>query len=94
MHGQPIQEFAIGGQELWIDRICELKDDDHSMDCVEFEELNLGGVYIVGDVFSVANSDGSLKFDVKVDGFGATTSGSVIVENGGKAGAMGQELQG
>ena len=27
MHGQPIQEFAIGGQELWIDRICELKDD-------------------------------------------------------------------
>ena len=31
MHGQPIQEFAVGGQELWIDRICELKDDDHSM---------------------------------------------------------------
>ena len=49
---------------------------DHPMDCVEFEELNLADVYGLGDVFSVANSDGSLKFDVLVGGFG--TSGCLL----------------
>ena len=63
------------------------------VDCVEFEELNLADVYGVGDVFSVANSDGSLKFDAKVGGFGISGVGSATVENGGKAGAMGQELR-
>ena len=46
------------------------------VDCVEFEELNLADVYGVGDVFSVANSDGSLKFDAKVGGFGISGAGS------------------
>ena len=95
--GKPIQEFAIGGQELWIDRICLLTGDPNEgepmVDCVEFEELNLADVYGVGDVFSVANSDGSLKFDAKVGGFGISGAGSATVENGGKAGAMGQELR-
>ena len=63
------------------------------VDCVEFEELNPADVYGVGDVFSVANSDGSLKFDAKVGGFGISGVGSATVENGGKAGAMGQELR-
>ncbi|NBQ26260.1 MAG: hypothetical protein EBU26_18770, partial [Verrucomicrobia bacterium] len=34
--GQPIQEFAIGGQELWIDRICVLTDgpgEPNESDC-------------------------------------------------------------
>ena len=65
---------------------------DHPMDCVEFEELNLADVYGLGDAFSVANSDGSLKFDVLVGGFGTSGAGSASVENGGKAGA-GQELR-
>jgi len=30
--GQPIQEFAIGGQELWIDRICVLTGDPNGGD--------------------------------------------------------------
>ena len=66
---------------------------DYPMDCVEFEELNLADVYGLGDAFSVANSDGSLKFDVLVGGFGTSGAGSASVENGGKAGAMGQELR-
>ena len=43
----------------------------------------------------MANSDGSLKFDAKVGGFGiwGVGVGSATVENGGKAGAMGQELR-
>ena len=102
--GSAISEFAIGGQEFWIDHICAKEKgdpgdpNDPKGDCVEFEELALGDTYNVGDTFNVQNADGSLEFDVQGKDFQwadgtMTSAGVATVENGGQAGHHGNEME-
>lgn len=104
---KPISSFMIGGQEFFVDRLCpkDPKDpnnpDDpnepHDDDCIEFEELKLGAEYPFGTSFHVKTGDGALDFDVVTREFqhGDGTmfaGGKAIVENGGMAGHMGNEI--
>jgi hypothetical protein len=80
-----IASFAVGGQELWIDNLCPLGD------CLQFEGLPSGQIYLVGDTFF------ELAVQVEVAEF--TWSNGIVYAGGqaqvvstGLAGGAGQEL--
>ncbi len=84
-----IDSFAVGGQELWIDRVCTRPCSD--VECIEFEDPPRGAVYSYRDTFV----DSGVLF--AVDEFewlnGKVTTGGVArVGSDGMAGGWGQEI--
>jgi hypothetical protein len=80
-----VSSFTVGGQELWIDNLCPLGD------CLLFESLPSGEVYLVGDSFS--------ELDAQVEVTEFTWSNGIVYAGGqaqvvssGLAGGSGQEL--
>jgi hypothetical protein len=81
-----INSFAIGGQELAIDHICQpVPGEEPTGICVDFEDLPLAAEYDVGDTFT----DSGVVITVEqFQGF----SGHAEVGNEGLAGWSGQEM--
>ena len=92
-----INEIMVGGQELYIDQICTGSEPPVAGHCIEFEDLNLGDSFSVGDRFNTSNLDGSLNFEVEAlpyqwsDGT-AFPGGTAMVGNNGMAGSSGNEM--
>ena len=66
IEGTPIYNFAIGGQELWIDHICELgmkMDNTLPDDCFTFDNLGSSAL-TVGDVFYDRDVDKGFEFEI------------------------------
>jgi len=83
-----LNQFSVGGQELWIDDIC---DATVSADCVEFEEQPFPYSYGYGDFFV---DSGAI---IELGEFfwfpsGSTISGSCNVSTSLIAGGSGQEV--
>jgi len=80
-----VTSLAIGGQELWIDDVCE---NPPSADCVEFEEQTNGDIYGHGQFFvdsGVAIELGEFFWS----GGGSTTQGSCTIDNQQASGGTG-----
>lgn len=72
-----VASFAIGGQELWIDDVCE---NPPSADCVEFEEQPYPQSYSHGQFFVDAGVVIELG-EFFWSGGGSTTMGSCNIDN-------------
>jgi len=82
-----VTSFSIGGQELWIDDVCE---NPPSADCVDFEEQPYPQDYGFGQFFvdsGVAIELGEFFWF----GGGSTTSGSCSIDNQQISGGTGQD---
>lgn len=89
-----IEQFAIGGQELWIDHICPCEPVVQH-DCIDFEDLIATKMYNVGSSFLA--DDTGLQADIVVSEFewsggGLTADGFAMVDTGGVAGHAGQDI--
>jgi hypothetical protein len=81
----PVHQFAVGGQELFIDNVCPASC------CVEFESLPLTSVYAVGDSFY----DPDVLFDVVPFTWSngtVYTGGHAYVDDAQMSGGTGQDV--
>ncbi len=83
-----VNSFSIGGQELWIDDICEATGPTG---CIEFEDLPLGEEYEYGRFF-VDSGVGMLVEEFFWLPTGSTTTGFSRVENAQDSGGTGQDI--
>ncbi len=83
-----VNSFSIGGQELWIDDICEATVQTG---CIEFEDLPLAEEYEYGQFF-VDSGVGMLVEEFFWLPSGSTTTGYARVDNAQDAGGTGQDL--
>jgi hypothetical protein len=84
----PIDRFALGGQELWIDHVCP---DPCALACVEFESPPLGAKYTVGTSFTDSGATIALE-KFQWTGGSWTTAGYAQIDNRQLAGHAGQDL--
>ncbi|MEM7312013.1 MAG: GEVED domain-containing protein, partial [Planctomycetota bacterium] len=92
--GNTFGEPMIGEVEDYRNEIEHERQDNPN--CIEFEDLALGSMYFVGDLFTADNTGFMADFRGEPFTFssgGTTSSGFALVENGGMAGAAGQDLQ-
>ena len=83
-----VNSFSVGGQELWIDDVC---DSTISSDCVDFEDLPYPHSYSYGQFFV---DSGAI---IELGEFfwfpsGSTTAGSCNVDNSQISGGTGQDV--
>jgi len=83
-----VNSFSVGGQELWIDDVCDSTIDS---DCVDFEDLPYPHSYSYGQFFV---DSGAI---IELGEFfwfpsGSTTAGSCNVDNLQRAGGTGQDV--
>ncbi len=83
-----VNSFSIGGQELWIDDICEATVQTG---CIEFEDLPLAEQYEYGQFF-VDSGVGMLVEEFFWFPSGSTTDEYALVDNSQDAGGTGQDL--
>jgi hypothetical protein len=83
-----VNSFSIGGQELWIDDVCEVTSPTG---CIEFEDLPLAEEYDYG-YFFVDSGVGMVSEEFLLLPSGSTTAGYVRVDNSGTAGGAGQDV--
>jgi hypothetical protein len=81
----PIEQFSVGGQELWLDDLCP------ETDCVDFEDLSRGATYHVGDSFVDSGAPVSVDPFEWITGE-VYTGGHAIVDNGALAGGWGLDV--
>ena len=89
-----VEQFAIGGQEFWIDHICPC-EPVVQRDCIDFEDLIATKEYFVGDMFLADNTGLQANIDVEDFLFSDGTSfagGYARVDTAGAAGHVGQDL--
>lgn len=84
-----VNSLLIGGQELWIDDVCDSVGP--TGECIEFEDLPPGEQYDYGRFF------GDSGVGMMVGEFfwlptGSTTAGYVMVDTANKAGGTGQDV--
>jgi hypothetical protein len=84
----PVNSFSVGGQELWIDDVC---DSTTSSDCVDFEDLPYPHSYSYGQFFV---DSGAI---IELGEFfwfptGSTTGGSCPVDNRQLSGGTDQDV--
>jgi hypothetical protein len=84
-----VNSFSIGGQELWIDDVCDAVGP--TGECIEFEDLPLGEQYDYGRFFADSGV-GMLVEEFSLLPSGSTTAGHVLVDNTNKAGGTGQDV--
>jgi hypothetical protein len=82
----PLTEFALGGQELWIDDLCA------EVDCVDMEDLTPGSTYNTGDTLVDSGVDLTVQSFTWSDGT-EYDAGFARVETGNLAGGWGLDLQ-
>jgi len=66
--GAPIYSFSIGGQELWIDHLCEMIEapdgiNEDAAQCYDFNNL-ASVLHPIGDIFSDQEDNPSFQFEV------------------------------
>lgn len=83
-----VNSFSIGGQELWIDDICEATEPTG---CIEFEDLPLAEEYEYGQFF-VDSGVGMLVEEFFLLPSGSTTAGYSRVDNSQSSGGTGQDI--
>jgi hypothetical protein len=83
-----VEQFAIGGQELWIDDPCGIGP---SPGCVTFESLKPDSTFAVGDTFSDAGVQLFVREFQWSNGIW-TADGKAVIDTGGKAGGTGNDL--
>jgi len=80
-----VNDFAVGGQELWIDNVCP------ETCCVDYESLPLSAMYNVGDTF--ADSGAMMEvLPFEWDDGTVFSGGQATVQAAGLAGGSGKEL--
>jgi len=80
--------FSVGGQELWIDDVC---DSTISSDCVDFEDLPYPHSYSYGQFFVDSGAIIELG-EFFWDPVGSTIGGSCNVDNRQISGGTGQDV--
>jgi hypothetical protein len=83
-----VNSFSVGGQELWIDDVC---DSTISSDCVDFEDLPYPHSYSYGQFFVDSGAIIELGEFFWLPS-GSTTNGSCNVDNIQRAGGTGQDV--
>jgi hypothetical protein len=84
-----VNSFSLGGQELWIDDVCD--DVGPTGECIEFEDLAPGEQYDYGHFFADSGV-GMLVGEFFWLPTGSTTAGHVVVDTANKAGGTGQDV--
>ncbi len=80
-----VSEFAVGGQELWIDNVCP------ESCCVDFESLPPMASYNVGDAFMDSGAHMAL-FPFEWSGGTVYTGGVATADSSGLSGGSGQDM--
>jgi hypothetical protein len=80
-----VNDFMVGGQELWIDDLCT------GLPCIEFEDLPYPSTYIVGDSFVSSGIPATLQ-PFQWGGGTWTSGGEAQVSTSGIAGGSGQDM--
>ncbi len=83
-----VEQFSIGGQELWIDDPCGFGPPPG---CVTFESLKPSSTYAVGDTFS----DAGVQLLIREFQWGNglwTAGGEALIDTNGRAGGTGNDL--
>lgn len=80
-----VYDFAVGGQELWIDNVCP------ETSCVDYESLPLSATFNVGDTFL---DSGATMEVLPFEWSNGTvfSGGQALIQAGGLAGGSGKEL--
>jgi hypothetical protein len=80
-----IDNFSVGGQELWIDNIVPYTC------CIDFESLTSGATYTVGNTFSDSGAIMTVQSFTWSNGT-STSAGNATVSSTGLAGAAGLDV--